>query len=66
MYKLLNLKPIAHLTLGLNLHLLFNILPGQCEFQPPNRGKNFRRRAPFFGGGYIERENFFKHSKGVL
>ena len=51
MFKLLNLKPIAHLTLGLRLHLLFNILPGQCEFQPPNRGKKTSDDAHLFLDG---------------
>ena len=43
----------------------FIILPGRSEFTPLNRGKkNFRPRALFFGGGYIESENCFETLKG--
>ena len=44
---------------------LFAILPGRCEFTPPNRGeKKTSDGTYFFGGGFIESENCFETHKG--
>ena len=57
-------KPLVPLKPGLCLYLLFNILPGLCEFTPPNRGKKLPTARTFFGEGYIESENCFETLKG--
>ena len=67
MYKLLNLKPLAPLKPGLCLHLLFNILPGRCEFTPPNTEEKNSDGAHFFLEGATKKvKTALKHSKGVL